>query len=305
MSSIDLTAVDLNLLVAFEALWLEQSVSGAALRLHLGQPAVSSALARLRRIFEDELFVRAGRDMKPTAKAQAIAPDILQSLQIIRSVFMNHDRFEPSTATREFKIATSDYLANLILPELVKSLAREAPHLSWRILPLEKESIIRDLERGNCDLAIGTFGQLTDSIHSCPFIDDSFVGICRTGHPILSEPISLDSLVAFPHALFTLKRDHQGMIDEVLARHQLERRVALTVPYWFVLPSAILHSDLLAIIPNCLACHFVNHYPVEKFTIPLELPQNNMVMAWGTFQAADPGQAWLRQKILSTKAQLF
>lgn len=297
MKSIDLTAIDLNLLLVFEAVWLERSVTEAAERLHLGQPAVSSALARLRSLFNDELFVRLGGEMKPTAKARTIAPQLLQSLQIVRAVLLNHDQFDPKTTSRQFTIATSDYLANLILPAMVEALKEEAPQINWRLVPLEKSSFMQDLEQGDLDLAIGNFAQLPNSIQSQPLFNDSFMGICRRGHPILNQPIDLVSLTAFPHALFTLRKDDHGMIDQLLESHQLKRRVAVTVPYWFVLPNAIAHGDLLAVIPNCLACHFIQHYPIEKFTIPLELPTNNVSMAWGALQKNDRGQTWLREKI--------
>lgn len=303
MKSIDISAIDLNLLAVFEILWLEQSVTGAASRLHLGQPAVSSALARLRSLFNDELFVRVGREMKPTVKARAIAPQILEALHTIRFVLENHEQFDPGTSTREFAIATSDYLANLILPTIIETLSAEAPLVNWRIITLEKNSFIQDLERGNCDLAIGTFTQLPDTIQSQPFLDDSFVGICRSCHPILDDSISLESLITYPHALFTLKKDSYGMIDKLLESYQLKRRVALTVPYWFVLPNAIAHSDLLAIIPNCLACHLIQHYPIAKFIIPLDMPKNDVMMAWGITQNGDRGQTWLRKKILTISSQ--
>ncbi|MDX1977592.1 MAG: LysR family transcriptional regulator [Pseudanabaenaceae cyanobacterium bins.68] len=303
MKSIDISAIDLNLLTVFEALWLEQSVTLASSRLHLGQPAVSSSLARLRSLFNDDLFVRMGRDMKPTAKARSIAPQLLEALHTIRLVLENHDQFDPQTSQREFTIATSDYLGNLILPAIMAIQSNEAPQVNWRIVTLEKNSFIQDLERGDCDLAIGTFAQLPKNIQFQPFIDDSFVGICRGDHPILDNSISLESLVAFPHALFTLRKDNHGMIDRLLENHQLKRRIALTVPYWFILPNAIAHSDLLAIIPNCLACHFIQHFSIEKFDIPLDMPKNNVVMAWSAVQKGDQGQTWLREKILAISSQ--
>ncbi|NJK35420.1 MAG: LysR family transcriptional regulator [Oscillatoriales cyanobacterium SM2_2_1] len=301
----DLSDIDLNLLVVFEAIWLEKSVTEAAERLHLGQPAVSSALARLRTLLNDELFVRNGREMKPTPKSRVIAPQVLQSLQSVRAVLLSHDRFDPQTASRQFTIATSDYLANLILPTMIQTLTEKAPHIDWRIVPLEKNTFGQGLERGDLDLAIGTFGQLPNTIQSEAFLNDSFVGICRRGHPILEQPVDLVSLTTFPHALFTLRKDDHGMIDQLLESHQLKRRMAVTVPYWFVLPNAIAHGDLLAVVPNCLACHFIQHYPIEKFAIPLELPKNQMSIAWGAWQSGDRGQEWLRQMILSVGANLL
>jgi DNA-binding transcriptional LysR family regulator len=294
---VDLSGVDLNLLVVFEALWLEHSVTGAAVRLHLGQPAVSSALGRLRQLFHDQLFVRVGKEMCPTAKARAIAPELLHALQILRSSLLNHNQFDPRTSTRTFAIATSDYLANLILPTLIQTQAAEFPGIQWQILALEKELWIQDLERGTYDLAIGTFGELPDSIVSFSLIDDSFVGICRHGHPLLTSEMDLERFVSFSHILFTLRRDSHGIVDKLLAGQGYRRRIGLTTPYWFILPNAIIPSDLIAIVPHCLACHFIQHYPIAKFDLPLALPKIVLEVASHRWNESDPALNWLKEKL--------
>lgn len=298
MKSIDLGAVDLNLLVAFEAVYIHQSVTLAAQRIHIGQPAMSAALKRLRSLFADELFVRVGREMKPTARAVAIAPQVMSALDTIRATLINSQTFDPASAQKTFTIATSDYFASMILPELLSILNRQAPQVNLRLLPVEKDSLAESIEKDMVDVAVGTFTDLPSFILQKNLLPEQFSGIARSGHPALVNGVmSLEDFVRFPHALFTLRRDNIGIIDQVLARQKLNRRIALAVPYWFALPSAIACSDLLAALPSCMATHVTQHYALQAFEIPLDLSSWSISMVWSTLNDQNPENLWLRQTI--------
>ncbi|HSM82415.1 MAG TPA: LysR family transcriptional regulator [Nodosilinea sp.] len=302
---IDLSAIDLNLLVAFEALYAERSVTAAAQRIHVGQPAMSAALGRLRSLLADDLFVRVGREMKPTAKADAIAPQLASALATIRAALDAPQAFDPGHSQRVFTLATSDYFASLVLPKLLAIFSQQAPGVDLRLITVEKESFVELLEANILDLALGTFPQLPGHILSESVMTERFLGVCRRDHPALTRGnITLDQFVAFPHALFTLRRDAVGIVDRTLAQQGLQRRIALTVPYWFALPTAIATSDLLAAIPSCLERHFLTYYPVEVFEIPLELPSWSVAMAWSQLNDREPASLWLRQ-IMQTVCQEF
>jgi DNA-binding transcriptional LysR family regulator len=295
---IDLSAIDLNLLVAFEALYAEQSVTAAAQRLHVGQPAMSAALGRLRSLFADDLFVRVGRDMRPTAKADAIAPQVMAALNTVRMTLTDRQTFDPAQSQRGFTLATSDYFASLILPKMLALFSDQAPQIDLRLIPVEKHSFVELIDDGIVDLALGTFDTLPTHICQATLLTEKFVGICRTGHPAIENGgMSLEQFVAFPHALFTLRRDATGIIDQALARRGLQRRIALTLPYWFTMPTAIANSDLLTAIPSCLQQHFVSHYPVQAFDIPLDLSFWIVSMTWSKLSDRDPANLWLRQII--------
>nr|WP_278003345.1 LysR family transcriptional regulator [Nodosilinea sp. TSF1-S3] len=293
-----MSAIDLNLLVAFEALYAEGSVTGAAQRIHIGQPAMSAALGRLRSLFADDLFVRVGREMRPTAKADAIAPQIAAALATIRAALDAPPAFDPATSRRVFTLATSDYFASQLLPRLLAVLIHEAPHIDLRVVAVEKDSLVELLEGNSADVALGTFSALPGHILAKTLFTVGFVGVCRRHHPALAGGnISLQQFVAFPHALFTLRRDATGFVDEVLAEQGLQRRIGLTVPYWFALPTAIAASDLLAAIPSSLGEHFTRYYPVVCFDIPLALPSWGVALAWSKLNDSDPANLWLRQTI--------
>ncbi|MCD8487518.1 MAG: LysR family transcriptional regulator [Desertifilum sp.] len=298
MKSIDLGAVDLNLLVAFESLYLHQSVTLAAQRIRIGQPAMSAALGRLRSLFNDELFVRVGREMKPTAKAVAIAPQVMSALDTIRGTLASLQTFDPASSQKTFTVATSDYFASMILPVLLGILRHQAPQVNLRLLPVEKESLVNSIENDTFDVAVGTFANLPPYILQQTLLSEQFAGIVRRGHPALEDGvISLENFVRFPHALFTLRRDEIGIVDRALAKQDLKRRIALTVPYWFALPSAIAASDLIVAIPSCMATHVTQHYCLQAFNIPLDLPSWSISMAWSTLNDQNPENLWLRQTI--------
>lgn len=295
---INLSSIDLNLLVAFEALYAERSVTSAAQRIHVGQPAMSAALGRLRSLFADDLFIRVGREMKPTAKAEAIAPQVMAALNTVRATLLDLQTFDPATSHTVFTFATSDYFASLILPRLVTLFQAQAPHVDLRLITVEKESFVELLENGVIDVALGTFNDLPPHILEQPLLSEQFVGICRISHPALeSGNVSLSQFVQFPHALFTLRRDAIGAIDQVLAEQGLHRRISVTIPYWFALPMMIAQSNLLTAIPSCLCKHFTEHYPLQAFEIPLKLPSWSVSIAWSKLSDRDAANLWLRQMI--------
>lgn len=298
MKSIDLGAVDLNLLVAFEALYIHQSVTLAARHIHIGQPAMSAALGRLRSLFENELFVRVGREMKPTSRAVEIAPQVISALDTIRATLANPQTFDPAFSQKTFTIATSDYFASMILPVLLGILRHQAPLINLRWLPMEKESLVHSIENDKVDVAVGTFDNLPPYILQQTLLSEQFVGIARSGHPALKNGVmSLEDFVGFPHALFTLRRDNTGIIDQALDNQGLKRRIALSVPFWFALPSAIESSDLLVAIPSCMAAHVTRHYSLQTFDIPLNLSSWSISMIWHVLEDQNFANLWLRQTI--------
>lgn len=189
MKSIDLGAVDLNLLVAFEALYIHQSVTLAARHIHIGQPAMSAALGRLRSLFGNELFVRVGREMKPTSRAEEVAPQVISALNTIRATLADPQTFDPASSQKTFTVATSDYFASMILPVLLGILRHQAPLINLRLLPVEKESLVNSIENDKVDVAVGTFDNLPSYILQQTLLSEQFVGIARSGHPALKNGV--------------------------------------------------------------------------------------------------------------------
>lgn len=298
MKLISLSAVDLNLLVSFEAMFTARSVTTAAQELHIGQPAMSAALGRLRSLFEDDLFIRMGRDMQPTAKAISLAPDITTALNQIRRTLESNQTFDPAVSERVFAIAGSDYASLVILPKLLDYCYRHAPHVDLRLFSLDKNEVESLLERQNIVLAIGTFQALPRQSLQSSLMQEHFVGICRKRHPILSAaPLSLEEFAALPQALFTLRRDAVGAVDKALSQHGLTRRIVLTTPYLVTLPTIIATSDIVAVVPACIAQHFADQGAIEQFPLPLDLEPWDISMLWSKLSDQDQGCRWLQDNI--------
>ncbi len=296
MKSIDLSAVDLNLLVAFEALIDTESVTAAAQQLHIGQPAMSAALSRLRILFEDELFVRVGRQMRPTTRALELAPTIRQALNCVRQALVDRS-FDLATTERTFRVGCSDYFVICLAPKLVDY--SNHAYLTWDLINFDKEHIANLLERNAIDLALGTFQDLPRGILQQSLIEERLVGICRSGHPALHSDLSAADYAAMSHALFTLRGDRSGAVDQALAELNLSRKVVLTTSYFLVLPTVIASTDLVAAIPFHLAYSFQQKGKVEVFELPVSIKPWMVSMIWSQVVDQDPAHQWLRSVVVS------
>lgn len=298
MKLIDLSTIDLNLLVAFEALFEERSVTLAAQRLHLGQPAVSAALGRLRAVFEDELFIRVGREMQPTSKAIELASGILAALQQIRQTLEASQVFDPGASSRQFAIGSSDYTSYVILPSLLEFCSQNAPQLDFRLIGYEKDSVGELLEQGAIDVALGVFPVPPPQTHHIALFQERFVGIARQGHPAVDRgTMSLETFASQPHALVTLRRDATGEVDKLLAQYHLQRRVALTTPHMLALPAILATSHLIATVPDRVAVQLARLHNLELFELPMQTETWTVSMLWSKLADKDAANCWLRQTL--------
>lgn len=298
MKSINLAAIDLNLLVAFEALLEQRSVTKAAEQLQIGQPAMSASLNRLRVLFDEELFVRLGRQMQPTLKAQAIAPGILAALQQIRQTVTSSQSFEAASSNRSFAIGSSDYTSFMLVPPLLEFSRQTAPSLNFNMIGYEKDSVGDLLERGEIDVALGVFPNPPRQTQSESIFEERFVGIARQGHPDLKHgAMSLETFTHLSHALVTLRRDTTGAIDKVLKEQNLTRRIALTTPHMLVLPFAIASSDFVAALPRRVALHLTMVYDLTIFELPVRTKSWKVSMLWSVLSDQDEANRWLRDAI--------
>lgn len=298
MKSMNLAAIDLNLLVAFEALLEQRSVTKAAEQLQIGQPAMSAALSRLRVLFEDELFVRLGRQMQPTLKAQTIAPGVLAALQQIRQTVTPSQAFEPTSSDRTFAIGSSDYSSFVLVPPLLEFSHQTAPSINFQMIGFEKDSVGDLLEQGMIDVALGVFPDLPRQTQWEPIFEERFVGIARQGHPAVKRgTMSLELFTQLSHALATLRRDTTGEIDKALSEQNLERRIAFTTPHMMVLPFAIASSDLIAALPRRIALRLAMVCNLTIFELPVKTKPWMVSMLWSALSDQDEANRWLRCSI--------
>jgi DNA-binding transcriptional LysR family regulator len=298
MGLIDLSAIDLNLLVAFEVLFEEKSVTASATRLYLGQPAMSAALGRLRTLFQDDLFIRIGREMQPTAKAILIAPGIKAALQQIRQTLESSQTFDATTSKSTFTIGSSDYASCIVMPKLLEVCHQTAPNIDFRLIGFNKDSVGELLEQREIDLALGVFQNPPRQTMQMPLFSEHFVGICRRGHPVITQDdISPEIFANLLHALFTIRQDEVGEIDKVLSQYNQKRRVVLTTPHLLILPAIISSSDLVAAVPSRLVAPKVYQDTLEIFELPIQTQPWMISMLWSKLTDQDQSNCWLRQML--------
>lgn len=291
----DLRGFDLNLLLAFEALADTGSVSQAARRLGIGQPAMSAALARLRRRTGDRLFERTGGRMVPTARATALRPGIAAGLAQLRMTLAAEVDFDPATAKRTFTLAGTDYTTALLLPPLVAWLRDNARHIDLRFSSYEKQNVPELLARGEVDLAVGVFEPLPPDAVRTQLWTERFIGVARKGHPILRN-LTPETYAAADHALISVRRDARGRIDQELEALDLHRRVAIVLPHMLVLPPVLLASDLIATLPARIAANF-RQQGLETFELPIATRSWAVEMLWRPSARTDQANRWLRHAI--------
>lgn len=291
----DLRGFDLNLLLAFEALAETGSVSQAARRLGIRQPAMSAALARLRHLTADRLFERTAGRMEPTARAVALIPGITAGLAQIRMSLAAGVEFDPATARRTFTLASTDYTTALILPPLAAWLQNNAPHIDLRIAGYDKQDVPELVARGEVDLAIGVFDPPPPDAVCTPIWTERFVGIARRGHPVLCD-MTPRTYAAANHALVSLRKDARGRIDQELEAIGLSRRIAVVLPHMLALQPVLLASDLIATLPARIAASFQQN-GLETFELPIATRPWEVEMLWRPSARTDQANRWLRQAI--------
>ncbi len=300
MTAIDhanLSRLDLNLLVAFDALLTERSVTRAAARVGLGQSAMSHNLARLRALFGDELLTRGAEGMRPTPRALALADPVRVTLAQIQAAVLKREDFTPATAERIFRIGLADSIEVAVVPGLMARLRATAPRVSLRLRPINRIAVLEELDAGSLDLAIGVFTQGQVHHKRRPLYTENFLCLFSSEQLELTPPISLDDYLRVPHILTSLSDDAHGAVDEALAKHKLKRSIAMTTPGFLAVPFVLRRTPLITTMPSRLARYFAEAFGLVTSEPPIELPSFTISLLWHASFDQDPGHVWLRQTV--------
>jgi DNA-binding transcriptional LysR family regulator len=297
-----LTGLDVNLVVALDALLRERSVTRAAARLGLGQPAVSQKLARLREHFGDPLLVREGRRMYLSERARVLADDVSAAVAQLERVFDRPASFDPATSTRTFRLASTDNLALYLVPTLAALLAREAPHVSLRFRHL-REGWADDLRRGELDAKLGRAYALPPDLNATELFRERYTCVLRRGHPAAGAGLTLRQYAALPHVLVAPGESEEGAVDRALARHGLRRHVALTVPHFLVAPFVVAATDYALTVSERVVAGLRGALPLTEVPLPLELADYALTLVWAASAEGDEGHRWLRGAIARAAAE--
>ncbi len=290
--AIDIRAMDLNLLKALDALLDERSVTRAAQRLSLTQPAVSGMLTRLRESFGDPLFVRTQRGITPTLRAQELAVPVKELLGGIESL-LQPQAFDPATAQMTVHLAATDYAMQAVVVPLLAKLRRCAPGVRMAVVPAQHLPVFERLERGDIDLALISPENTAPDLYARHLFDERYVCVMRSDHPeAQGGALSLDRFCALDHALISYTGgSFFGATDEALARLGRSRRVVLSITSFLVLPEILRTSDLIAVVPERVVAQAHGLVVLEP---PLEIRGFAKTAAWHERTHRSAGHRWVR-----------
>jgi DNA-binding transcriptional LysR family regulator len=291
ITAMNVNEIDLNLLRVFDAVLHEKGVTPAAARLGLTQPAVSNALARLRKLLGDALFVRTPRGMDATPFARELAEPVRQALALLESALAHGPGFDPATTTRAFRFYMSDLGQIEFLPPLVERVQREAPGVRLEAVALEVDDIADALAVGALDLAVGFLPGLGTPVRRQALFKDPYLCLMRADNPI--AVLSKKKFMEASHALVSYRGGHR-VIEEALERAGIAPRIALRVPHFTVVPMVLERTDLVLTLPARVARVFERRGKLKALPPPVPIPQAEVAVHWHERFEADPGNRWLR-----------
>jgi DNA-binding transcriptional LysR family regulator len=294
----ELAHLDLNLLLVFHHLLREKRVSAVATVLGMSQPAVSSALGRLRASLDDELFLRTQRGMAPTPYALQLAEPVATALDGLQQALNVRASFDPASSERRFTLAMTDVGEMYFLPVLMDALTRSAPGVTLNVVAVTSDSLKDDMASGRTDLALGLLPQLQAGFFQQALFRQPYVCLMREGHPMAcSKTLQLADFAAANHVRVMAAGTGHGRVDEALERQGLQRHIRLTVPHYVALGDVLGHSDLIATVPERFAQRVLAPFGLVTRSLPVVVEESAIHQFWHGRLHKDPGHGWLRQRI--------
>lgn len=295
--------VDLNLLAVFQEVYRERQISGAARRLNLSQSAVSNALARLRRLFGDELFVRTGQGMQPTPFAESLAEPVGSALAQVALALNRRSGFDPASSTRRFTIAMTDVGEVHFMPALIERCRALAPHLQLSSRRAGSIALKEEMESGRVDLAIGPFEDISEALYQRLLFRQPYVSMVRRGHPLTEGKVDLARFGQAEHLFVDSSESPYDRINQLLEKAGIGASTRFRVPHFTAVPYIIQSSELVVTVPQKLAERAGPPFGLAWITPPLNLPPLQTNMFWHRRYNQDPGNQWLRGVVAETFAQ--
>ena len=303
----DLHAVDLNLLVVFQHLYNARRVSRVAEALGVTQPAISNSLARLRKLFNDELFIRTSRGMLPTPMAIELAEPVAAALDALHGVFNRELAFDPATSQRAFQIAMTDIGEVHFLPKLMHALSERAPGITISTVRNTAVNLREEMAAGQVDLAVGHLPDLTAEFFQRRLFRQKYVCMFRPGHPLdrsvragkssRSKPVTQMTREDFERAeqvMVVAAGTGHGQVDDFMARAHVRRNIRLRVPHFVALADILHATDLIATVTEKFAQRSAQHFGLRYLDHPLDIPDVQINLFWHARYHREPASQWMR-----------
>ncbi|QGZ66026.1 LysR family transcriptional regulator [Paraburkholderia acidisoli] len=302
----DFHGIDLNLLVAFDALMNERNVTRAATQVGVSQPAMSAALSRLRTLLGDPLFLRSAEGLIPTPRARDLAEPIAQALRQIEQTLVDKPRFDPAQTSLTFNLGLSEYPAFVLLPTLLAAMEQAAPGVTITVHAYnDRDTAVDLLDAGEIDVAIGIVPTKSDPrILHRPILHDEFVTIVSKRHPAARRGMDLKTYLTLQHVLASPEGDRHGLVDQALAQLGERRTLALTLPQMFAIPGIVARTRLSATLMKRVALNTAVGRELVAFAPPVALPAIRFDLIWHRRGDSHPAQVWLREFIAGHAATL-
>ena len=294
-----LSRIDLNLFVVFEAIYSEGSITRAAEVLHLTQPAVSHALARLRETLKDDVFVRTQRGMAPTPLAQQMIGSVREALQRLQLTVQENRSFEPSELQKTFRLGMRELFEVMVLPRLSKEVGRLAPQVELNCLRVARQEIAHDLASARLDVVADVLISHDDSICHQKLREDHLVCLLRPDHPLAQQGLSLESYLTLRHVLVSSRERGPGYEDIELSRHGLSRNIGLRTPHYYAAALVVAETDMVLTVPASFAEVLCRQVALQLHEFPIPLPPLEVYLYWHRNFDRDPANRWLREQILA------
>jgi LysR family transcriptional regulator, nod-box dependent transcriptional activator len=301
----NLAGVDLNLLVALDALLAERSVTRAANRVGLSQAGMSNALARLRKLIGDPLLVREGQQLVPTPRAESLRQPVAEALRLIQQALDNRDRFDPASDRATFTVSCSDYSLLMLIGPLVRRLAAAAPGLTIQVFPRVSDAV-RLLRDGEADFVIEPVEIMPDTtLPRMRLWADRWLCCVWEGNAKVGDRMTMETYTRLGHLVYSAARGHPvSLVDTYLAEAKVPRRIEFTVESFLLAPSLLQGTDLVALVPERAAGHLRRAAAVRFLEPPLHVPSITEMLWWNPRHASDPAHGWLRARIAEIAAEL-
>ena len=296
MRNVHLASIDLNLLVVLDELLRSHSTVKAARQLGRTQSSVSHALGRLREIFGDPLFVRAGSGLRPTTFAEELEAPLQATLGLVEQLILQSTAIEPARLERTFTISAADFAEVIVLPRLMRRLRLDAPGVNIT-MQSSGNDVDRAAQAGEIDIALGTSFQPLSGLITQRLFQDHFVCVVRRDNPSFADTITLDEFVAAHHVLVSPRGQPGSFVDNILEPRGLRRRIALRTPHFTAALFAVARSDLIVTLPSTFVRGTLDLLPLRTLELPIEVPPFSFACVYNAARQKDPAHAWLRAQI--------
>lgn len=297
----NLNRLDLNLLVALDALLVERSITHAAERLHLSPSATSGALARLREFFGDELLTQIGRRMVPTPLGESLQVAVRDSLLHVQATVEIRPQFDPKTSKRNFKLMMSDYVATVLMPRVLRRLQQEAPAVTLEMLANDEPW--ESLSRGEIDFLVLPKNFVRSDHPAQILFEDEYVCVCWSGNTAIGDSIGLEQCLSLGHVVARLGTQRPPTIDTwFFERFGHARRVEIIATTFGSVPHMLEGTNRISIMHRRLAAVYSGSLPLKVLPVPLEMPRLVEMIQWHQFRDRDPARIWLTEVLTSAAA---